>query len=159
MCLQRIASTEIILDLRRDVAKSFSVQADVLLNILDALLVGPRIATPFELVFSPIWGYEWSSLYAALRRAAEENDLERLRRARLGWLAEHAELTEPNPRVGEWMLRVLDATNYDRPKTETVRHGFVHGVDGMAPGHALSVLTQRVGSGSWQLPLEVQLIP
>jgi hypothetical protein len=157
--MTKIASTEIILDLRRDLAKSFFAQSDVLLNLLDALMVGPRIGTPFELVFSPIWGYEWSSIYAALRRAAEENDVETLRRARLGWLAQPAELSEPNPRVGEWHLRVLDATNYDRPKTETVRHGFVHGVDGMRPGHALSVLTQRVASGSWHLPLEVQLIP
>src|SRR3989442_7213968 len=101
MCMTKIASTEIILDLRRDVGKSLSAKAYVLMNILDALMVGPRIATPFELVFSPIWGYEWSSIYAALRRAAEENDLERLRRARLGWLAEHEELTESNPRVGE----------------------------------------------------------
>src|SRR3989442_15007476 len=111
MCMTKIASTEIILDLRRDLAKSFSVQADVLMNILDALMVGPRIATPFELVFSPIWGYEGSSICAALRRAAEENDLERLRRARLGWLAEREELAGPNPRVGGWTWRVLERTN------------------------------------------------
>src|SRR5262249_4518231 len=102
---------------------------------------------------------EWSRIYAALRRAAAENDVEALRRARWGWVVTQSDLAEPNPQLGEWTLRILDATNYDRPETETVRHGVVHGVGGVQPGHGLSVLTQRVGSGSWQLPLEVQLIP
>ena len=157
--MTRIASTDIILDLRAAVAKSFSVQADVLMNLLDALMVGPRIGTPFEVVFSPVWGYDGSSVYAALRRVAADGDVETLRRVRLGWRVDHEGLAEPNPRVGSWRLRVLDATNYDRPQTRTVRHGFAHGADGMAPGHALSVLTERVGPGGWPLPLAVEVVP
>jgi len=55
-------------------------------------------------------------------------------------------------------VRVLDATNYDRPKTRTVRVGYVHGAEGMKPGHGLSVLSERAAEGSWYLPLEMALI-
>ena len=36
---------------------------------------------------------------------------------------------------------------------------YVHGIHGMRPGHALSVLSEQVGPGSWYLPLEIGLIP
>ncbi len=57
------ASENIILDLRRRVMSSFDSSSQVLMNILDALTIGPRIATPFELALSPIWGYDWAGLY------------------------------------------------------------------------------------------------
>lgn len=54
---------------------------------------------------------------------------------------------------------MLDATTYDRPQTETVRLGYVHGCDGMRVGHALSILSARGEEGSWPLPLETAGMP
>jgi len=56
-------------------------------------------------------------------------------------------------------VRILDATDYPRPKTETVRVGYVHSAEGMRKGHGLSLLSARVGEGSWTLPLEIGWIP
>jgi hypothetical protein len=39
-------------------------RAEVLVDMIDTLSVGPRPATPSELVFSPLWGYASSTLYA-----------------------------------------------------------------------------------------------
>jgi hypothetical protein len=130
------------------------------MNMVDALAVGPRIATPFELVLSPIWGYDWSSLYTGLSRAAELDSVSALRQARVQWWRDWgASVRETDPALGPWRVRVLAATNYDRPKTETVKLGYVHGVQGIRAGHGVSVLSQRVASGSWHLPLEMALIP
>lgn len=160
MLINKNVSKNIILDLRDRVQQSFSSSGGVLMNVVDALSVGPRISTPFELVLSPIWGYEWNSLYAGIRRAAEEKGLiAELRESRIEWLQGCPESALEGARVGQWRVRVLDATNYDRPKTETVRISYVHGAEGMKKGHAVSVLSERVGEGSWQLPLENRLIP
>ncbi len=146
-------SENIILDLRQRVMESFDSSSQVLMNILDALTVGPRIATPFGLVLSPIWGYGCSSLYTGIRRAACENSLSNLQKARIAWLQHWGQNLESDRRVGQWKVRILDSTNYDRPKT------YVHGQDGMRPGHGLSVLSEKVAGGSWNLPLEIALIP
>src|SRR5262245_11580354 len=107
-----------------------------------------------------MFAYDWSSLYQALRRAEEqlaetidEDDwLRRLRAARMSWLKAH-----PPPKrrkeLGPWRVRILDASNYDRPKTRTVEVGYVHGASGMKPGHGLALLGERVGEGSWTLPV------
>ncbi len=143
------ASENIIRDLRNRVMESFNSSSQVLMNILDALTVGPRIATPFELVLSPIWGYEWSSLYRAF--AVLPNDsLLQFEKARISWLQQWGQNLESDRRVGHWKVRILDSTNYDRPKT------YVHGPDGMRPGHGLS---EKVAEGVWNLPLEIALIP
>lgn len=66
-----------------------------------------------------------------------------MRQARLQWWRDWGEsMRETDPTLGPWRVRVLDATNYDRPKTETVKLGYGHGVEGMKPGHGLSVLSQ-----------------
>jgi hypothetical protein len=57
--------------------------------------------------------------------------------------------------LGPWQIRILDASNYNRPTTRTVEVGYVHGADGMKPGHGLSLLSERVGEGGWTLPLEI----
>jgi len=153
-------SEEIIRDLRNRVEASFTCSGTALLNVIDALSLGPRISTPFEVVMSPVFGYHWSSSYSSIDRAAPTNSVDGLRQARREWLNEWSgELGADEAKVGGWRLRVLDATNYDRPKTETVRLGYVHGCAGMRVGHALSMLSQRVGEGSWQLPLEMAVIP
>jgi hypothetical protein len=91
---------------------------------------------------------------------AEPARLPALRQARLEWWADWGEeLREAPAGVGAWRVKVLDATNYDRPKPRTVPLGYVHGVQGLKPGHGLSVLSEQVGPGSWYLPLEIGVIP
>jgi hypothetical protein len=160
------ASKASIEDFRERVAQSLGPSSAVVLNLMDVLAVGPRPASPVEVALSELWGYEWSSLYSALRRAgcdlaltiAEEDWLQRLQSAREQWLLAQ----QPAPvraELGCWRVRILDATNYDRPKTKTIEIGYVHGASGMKPGHGLSLLSQRVGEGSWTLPLEVAWMP
>ena|SRR5438105_1318258 len=161
------ASQASIEDFRERVAQSLGPSRDVLLNLMDALAVGRRPASSVEVVLSQVWGYEWSSLYSALRRAGadlaltiEDDDwLQQLRAAREQWLLKQGELSPPRAELGAWRVRILDATNYDRPKTKTVEVGYVHGAEGMKPGHGLSLLSQRVGEGSWTLPLQIAWMP
>jgi hypothetical protein len=161
MTTKECAAQASILDLRLRIWMALQYRDDVLLNLIDALTVGPRIASPSETAASPVWGFAPSTLYSALRSGAEDAQaLERLRRARLAWLEQQAApLVERDPRLGHWDISILDATNYPRPKAETLVRGFVHGADGMRPGHALSLLSRCVGEGSWVLPIEVRLIP
>lgn len=133
-----------------------------MLNAIDALSAGPRPNSPVELTLSELFAYDWSSLYQALRRAedqlaetiCEPDWLLKLRAARLKWLENHPP-ERRRAELGPWRVRILDASNYDRPKARTVEVGYVHGADGMKPGHGLSLLGERVGEGSWTLPLEI----
>jgi DDE superfamily endonuclease len=137
-----------------------------LINLIDVLAIGPRPASPVEMTLSPLWGYRWSSLYTGIDRASQElaetiaddDWLQELRKERLAWLASQ-EIIPVNPAIGKWRVRILDATDYPRPKTETVKLGYVHGASGMRLGHGLSLLSERVGEGSWTLPLEIDWIP
>lgn len=160
MITKNSASAESIHDLRRRVLQALPYRDELLLNLIDALAVGPRPITPSEVVISPLWGFACSTLYSGLRQGADPSALAPLRQARLQWWQQWGEaLYEPEAGLGPWRVRVLDATNYDRPKTRTVRVGYVHGAEGMKPGHGLSVLSQRVAEGSWCLPLEIAWIP
>lgn len=170
---KKTASTASVLDLRRRLLEAFPLCDEALVNLIDAITLGPRIATPSELVHSPICGYQLSSLYAAVRRVARQTPsrdraerrtlrcvLKRLRRARRLWLDEWGEWLDLDAaRVGDWNVYVLDATSAPRPKAPTVRRGFAHGVGGMHPGHALSVLARRCGPGSWTVPLQIEVVP
>ena len=160
MITKNSASGESIHDLHQRVLQALPYRDEMLLNLIDALAVGPRPATPSEVALSPLWGFACSTLYSGLRQGADPSTLTPLRQARLQWWQQWGEaLYEPDPGLGPWRVRVLDATNYDRPKTRTVRVGYVHGAEGMKPGHGLSVLSERVAEGSWYLPLEIALIP
>src|SRR5262249_50035044 len=105
-------------------------------------------------------------LYTGIDRASQElaetiaddDWLQELRKERLAWLASQDNIPV-NPATGTWSVRILDATDYPRPKTETVKLGYVHGASGMRLGHGLSLLSERVGEGSWTLPLEIGWIP
>ena len=166
MITKNTNSTQSVQDFRQAVAGSFDSSGDVLLNIIDALVVGPAPGSPVALNFSPVCAYGYSSLYQGLRRATaalgpdiEADDwLRRLRQARLDWLAAHPP-APLRPDLGEWKLRILDATNHSRPQVRTVQLSYVHGADGMKPGIGLSVLAERVGEGSWTLPLEIGWMP
>jgi hypothetical protein len=167
------ASTASVLELRRRLLDALPRREQALVQIIDALTVGPRIKTPSELALSPLTGYQLSSLYTALRSVAEQTPsrqakqrrgleavLKRVRRARREWLDTWSDLLGLEAaRVGPWRVHVLDATCAPRPKAETVRRTFAHSATGMQPGHALSVLSLRVERGSWTLPLELELVP
>jgi hypothetical protein len=105
-------------------------------------------------------GYQWSSLYAGLRAGDEPLSIRRLRDGRIAWLEKWGNLLgQKEPSRGEWRLRILDATDYGRPKTETVKIGYAHSAEGMKPGHTLSILSEPVAEGSWTLPLEIAVVP
>lgn len=156
------ASTKSVQEFRDAVVASLGVGSTVLFNTIDVLAAAPRPDSPVELTLSALFADDWSSLYQSLRRAEEqlaetieEDDwLRQLRAARLNWLKEHPPDC-PRKELGPWQVRILDASNYDRPKTRTVEVGYVHGANGMKPGHGLSLLSERVGEGSWTLPLEI----
>jgi hypothetical protein len=159
MVITNNASIKSINELREIVQKSFLYRSEVLNNIIEALVVGPRIATPTELAASPIMGYQWSSLYSGMRAGDEPLSIRRLRDGRIVWLEKWREhLGQKQENLGPWRPKILDATNYDRPKTATVKIGYVHGADGMKPGHSLSILSEPVAAGSWTLPLEIALV-
>lgn len=167
------ASTSSVLDLRRRLLDALPAREQAVLNIVDALTVGPRIRTPSELASSPMFAYALPALYSTVRSLAERTPsrhraqrraltrvLKQLRRARDSWLDAWAGvLGLDTERIGPWRVFVLDATPAPRPKAQTVRRGFAHGSDGMRPGHALSVLSQRCGPGAWTLPLEIEVVP
>jgi hypothetical protein len=160
------ASKASIEDFRDHVAQGLGPARVVLINVIDVLATGPRPASPVELTLSPLWGYQWSSLYTGIDRAsqalaetiADDDWLQQLRRERLAWLAAQGSVSF-NSATGKWRVRILDASDYPRPKTQTVKLGYVHGASGMQLGHGLSLLSERVGEGSWTLPLEIGWIP
>ena len=78
-------SEEIIRDLRNRVEDSLTSSSTVLLNVIDALSIGPRISTPFEVVMNPVFGYHWSSIYRSIDRAAPTTRGGGRRRARQEW--------------------------------------------------------------------------
>lgn len=160
------ASKASIEDFRDHVAQGLGSASVVLINLVDVLAIGPRPASPVEISLSPLFGYQWNSLYTGISRAGEElaetiaddDWLQQLRKQRLQWL-ESQGVVSVNPATGKWRVRILDASDYPRPKTRTVPLGYVHSADGMRLGHGLSLLSERVGEGSWTLPLEIGWIP
>jgi hypothetical protein len=167
MQIQKSASAQSVEDFRTVVAESFEKSGAVLLNLIEALAVGPRPGAPVEVSESAAFAYGHDSLYQALRRAeaalGEQCDsadwLQALRTARLDWLAKHPPSSPLRADLGPWKIRILDASNHYRPQVRTVRVGYVHGADGMKPGIGLSLLAERVGAGSWTLPLEIGWMP
>jgi hypothetical protein len=155
-----IIENKIIIDeLRAAIKEAFIKREELLMSAIDALTVGPRFSTPVEMTASPYWKYQWVSLFSGIRAGKEEQSLARLRRRRLNWLEQYGEkIGEPQSRLGDWQVRILDASNYDRPKAETVERSFVHGAEGMKVGHCLSILGEYVTAGSWVLPLEIKLV-
>src|SRR5438093_6883363 len=166
MIIRNSASKASIEDFRDHVARGLGPASEVLFNVIDVLAIGPRQSSPVDLTRSTLWGYRWSNLYTAIDRASQElaetiaddDWLQELRKQRLAWLASQEKI-EVNQATGQWRVRILDATDYPRPKTETVKLGYVHGASGMCLGHGLSLLSERVGYGSWTLPLEIGWIP
>ena len=57
MTTKECAAQASILDLRLRIWMALQYRDDVLLNLIDALTVGPRIASPSEATTSPLWGF------------------------------------------------------------------------------------------------------
>jgi hypothetical protein len=149
----------IIEELRKAIKGAFIKREEVLMSAIDAITVEPNFNRPVEITKSPYWQYKWVSLFTGIREGKEEQSIERLRRRRLNWLEGYGETISKKPTgLGDWQVRILDATNYERPKAETVPRSFVHSAEGMKAGHCLSMLSEYVGSGSWVLPLEIKLV-
>src|SRR5262249_44305940 len=95
MPIQKCASTQSVQDFRATVADSFVSSGAVLLNLIDALAVGPRPGSPVEITSSALFAYDHNSLDQALRRGADalgeeitdDDWLRTLRTERLEWLA------------------------------------------------------------------------
>ncbi len=68
---KKSALTKSVQDLRETVAQSLPVESAILLNLIDALLVGPRPESAVETTLSPVWSSHYSNLYAAIERAGE----------------------------------------------------------------------------------------
>src|SRR4030095_10426037 len=125
------ASKAVIHDFGDNVAQGLGPGSGVLFNVIDVLAVGPRPVSPVELTLSPLWGYQWSSLYSGIDRASQElaetisedDWLQQLRKERLAWLASQEKISV-NPATGQWRVRILDASDYPRPKTKTVELGY-----------------------------------
>jgi hypothetical protein len=83
MNTQQHTSGESFHDLRQRVLQGLPCRSEVLVNMIDALNVGPRPATPSELVLSPLWGYASSTLSSGLREGAEPTTVTVLREVRL----------------------------------------------------------------------------
>src|SRR5262249_12351446 len=145
MPIQKCASTQSVQDFRATVADSFVSSGAVLLNIIDALAVGPRPGSPFEVPTSALFAYDHNSLYQALRRGADalgeqitDNDwLRTLRTERLEWLAQHP----PPPlrdELGTGKNRILPAPQQYPPQVQTERVGYCQCPRARAPGTARS---------------------
>jgi len=130
------------------------------MNTIDAITIGAGSATPVELTASPVWQYQWESVYSGIRFAKEDESIKRLRKLRVAMLEqwEEQQLPATNPRLGDWRLKILDTTDYQRPKTQTVKLVYAHSAEGMKRGHNLSILSQVAAEGSWALPLEIAVI-
>ena len=70
MQIQKSVSAQSVEDFRAAVADSFDTNGAVLLNLIEALAVGPRPGAPVEVSESAVFAYGHDSLYQGLRRAA-----------------------------------------------------------------------------------------
>ncbi len=68
MQIQKSAAAQSVQDLRDTVADSFDTSGAVLLNLMEALAVGPRPSAPVEVSESAVFAYGHDSLYHRLDR-------------------------------------------------------------------------------------------
>ena len=96
---------------RQELYECFGQNRDALFNLADALLTETTAHSVIELTLSPLFERKWSSLYAALR-------LGKLNQARFEQtLVKFA----PTPAPGQRLVLAVDASNIERPFSETSR--------------------------------------
>jgi hypothetical protein len=129
----------------------FTQARDALFELLEALLVHPRVTSFAELCLAAVFRRQWPSLYAALRDGRLDLDaLEQL-------------LTVQVPATGTAVF-ALDATLWPHRQAKTLAERQWYPVHGSGPqivaGHAYSLLAWVVERGtSWALPLSTRRLP
>ena len=98
-------------EFRQALYECFGQYRDALFNLADALLTETQVHSVIELTLSPLFERKWSSLYAALH-------LGKLNQARF----EQTLITfAPKPNPGQRLVLAVDASNIERPFSETSR--------------------------------------
>ncbi len=94
---------------RNNLYACFGQNRDALFNLADALLSETQAHSVIELSLSPHFERKWSSLYAALQHG-------KLDRARFEQTLVHF---APKPAFGQRLVLAVDASNIERPFSET----------------------------------------
>lgn len=144
-----------LVDFRLQVYASFTVRADALFELVEALLLSPIVRSAVEVSQSPLFRRRFASVYDALTHG--RIDEASLRRARVA--AEPAEALT----VAGYAVYALDTTVSLRPDAATVpeRTKVYSAAHGKArPGHQFSWLGRVIARGqSWFAPREVVRVP
>ena len=61
-----------LIEFREKVESALPNRSNVLMNTIDAITIGAGSATPVELTASPVWQYQWESVYSGIRFAKED---------------------------------------------------------------------------------------
>lgn len=144
-----------LVDFRVQVYGSFTLRADVLFELVEALLLSPIIRCAVEVSQSSVFRRSFASVYDGLRHA--KIDHEALRKVLV--TAEPSDATT----VGGYAVYAADTTPAPRPDAETVRertkvYSAEH--DKAIPGHQFSWLGRPIAWGqSWFAPRDVQRVP
>lgn len=144
-----------LVDFRLGVYASFTLRADALFELVEALLLSPIIHSAVEVSQSPTFRRRFASLYDALDNGRIDPDA--LRKTLVAAEPQEA-LT-----VAGYAVYALDTTIAARPDADTVpdRSKVYSAERGKAiPGHQFSWLGRVVAFGqSWFAPREVQRVP
>jgi len=134
---------------------SFTFRADALFELIEAVLLTPRIRSAVETSLSPAFRRRFAGVYDALRHGCID-------RAALRTALAAAEPDEAIL-VGGYAVYAIDTTVQPRPEAETLPdRGQVYSAEhGKAvPGHQFSWLGRVVALGqSWFAPREVDRVP
>ncbi len=149
------SSRQPLVDFRLQVYASFTVRADALFELVDALLLAPLIRSAVEVSQSPLFRRRFASVYDAL--TAGTIDPTALRQALVA--AEPPDALT----VAGYAVYALDTTMAPRPDAATVpdRAKIYSAPHGKAiPGHQFSWLGRIIALGqSWFAPREVVRVP
>ena len=134
---------------------SFTLRADTLFELTDALLLTPAVYSPVELSQSSAFRRRFASVYEALRHG-------QLKREPVRKALHDAEPADAIT-VSGYAVYALDSTITPRPDADTLQdRGQVYSAerDGTVAGHQYSWLGRVVARGqSWFAPREVDRIP
>lgn len=144
-----------LISFRLAIHASFTLRADALFELIDALLLSPTTQAPVALSLSSAFRRKFASVYDALRHG-------KLERVALRQAMQDAEPAEAIT-VGGYAVYAQDSTITPRPDADTLRdRGQVYSAasKGTVPGHQFSWLGRVLARGqSWFAPREVDRIP
>jgi hypothetical protein len=150
-----ISSRQRLVDFRLEVYASFTLRADALFEVVDALLVAPLVRSAVEVSQSPLFRRRFASVYDALTEG--KIDPAALRQTLVA-----AEPTDALTVAG-YAVYVVDTTIAPRPDAATVpdrSNVYSAAHDKAIPGHQFSWVGRVVAMGqSWFAPREVVRVP